>query len=128
MNRTALTAGLVFATCFAATAAGAVVVRTPALVPGTEQILVCTVLNFTDKPLAMAAEIRDRWGDNVTCFARTDWDATGTFVRTLYVEGANPDARYCRVVVKGGRKADVAVTLQACRFDLSVCTAPVVGR
>jgi hypothetical protein len=31
------------------------------------------------------------------------------------------------VVVKGGRKAEIAVTLQACRFDLSVCTAPVTG-
>jgi hypothetical protein len=31
------------------------------------------------------------------------------------------------VVIKGGRKADVAVTLQACRFDLSACTAPVIG-
>ena len=43
------------------------------------------------------------------------------------VEGTNPNARYCRVTVKGGRKADVAVTLQACRFDLSVCTNPVLG-
>ena len=128
MNRATFTAGLVFATCFAAAAAGAVVIRTPALVPGTEQILVCTVVNFTDKPLAMTAEIHDRWGENVTCFARTDWDATETFVRTLYVEAANHDARYCRVVVKGGRKADVAVTLQACRFDLTVCTDPVTGR
>ena len=43
------------------------------------------------------------------------------------MEGTNPNARYCRVTVKGGRKADVAVTLQACRFDLSVCTNPVLG-
>lgn len=127
MKRTTLIAGMVLATAFAAATARATVVRTPAIMPGTDQMLVCTVVNFTDKPLAIAAEIRDRWGENVTCFARTDWDQTGTVLRTLYVEGTNPDARYCRVVVKGGRKGDIAVTLQACRFDLSVCTAPVTG-
>ena len=125
--RTWLTAGLVLAAGLASATAGAMVVRTPPIVPGTEQMLVCTVLNLGEKPLAITAEIVDRWGDNVTCFARTDWDATETVLRMVYVEATNPNARWCRVTVKGGRKADVAVTLQACRFDLRVCTNPVVG-
>jgi hypothetical protein len=83
MKRTTLLAGMVLATAFAAATARAAVVRTPAIMPGTDQMLVCTVVNFTDKPLAIAAEIRDRWGENVTCFARTDWDLTGTVLRTL---------------------------------------------
>ena len=126
--RTLLMASVALASSIAAVAVDAAVIRTPAIVPGTEQMLVCTVVNRGDKPLTITAEIVDRWGDNVTCFARTDWDPTETFLRTVYVEGTNPDARTCRVTVKGGRKADVAVTLQACRFDLSVCTDPVLGR
>lgn len=129
MNRKALlVAGVVFATAFASATASAAVLRTPAIVPGAEQMLVCTVVNLGEKPLDVTAEIVDRWGQNVTCFARTDWDATETVLRTVYVEATNPNARYCRVTVKGGRKADVAVTLQACRFDLTICTSPVVAR
>ena len=127
-SRTWLVAGLVLATGFASATARAALVRTPAIVPGTEQMLVCTVVNLTEKPLAISAEIVDRWRDNVTCFARTDWDATETVLRMVHVEATNPNARWCRVTVKAGRKADVAVTLQACRLDLSVCTDPVVGR
>lgn len=129
MNCRALSvAGVVFATAFASATASAAVLRTPAIVPGAEQMLVCTVVNLGEKPLDVTAEIVDRWGQNVTCFARTDWDATETVLRTVYVEATNPNARYCRVTVKGGRKADVAVTLQACRFDLTICTSPVVAR
>ena len=127
-RRTLLLAGVVFATAFASATAEAAVLRTPAIVPGAEQMLVCTVVNLGEKALDITAEIVDRWGQNVTCFARTDWDATETVLRMVYVEATNPNARYCRVAVKGGRKADVAVTLQACRFDLTICTGPVVGR
>ena len=126
--RTLVMATVVLATSFAAAAANAATIRTPAIVPGAEQMLVCTVVNLGEKPLAIAAEIVDRWGDNVTCFARTDWDTTETTLRTVHLEATNPNARWCRVTVKGGRKTDVAVTLQACRFDLRVCTSPVVGR
>jgi hypothetical protein len=102
--------------------------RTPPIVPGSEQILVCTVANLAGKPLEIAAELVDRWGDNVTCFVRTDWDPTETILLMVHAESTNRDARYCRVTVKRGRKANVAVSLQACTFDLSVCGSPVVGR
>ena len=129
MTRTTLTmASVVLASSIATVAANAATIRTPAIVPGAEQMLVCTVVNLGEKPLAITAEIVDRWRDNVTCFARTDWDTTETVLRLVHLEATNPNARWCRVTVKGGRKAAVAVTLQACRFDLSVCTSPVVGR
>jgi hypothetical protein len=106
---------------------GAATLHTPVMQAGSDQILVCTVVNLAGTPMRITAELVDRWGDNVTCFVRTDWDETGSVLLTLHAEATNPNARYCRVVVHGGRKANVAVSLQACTFDLTTCTAPVVG-
>jgi hypothetical protein len=41
------------------------------------------------------------------------------------VESGNPNARYCRISVTGGRKSDVAGTLQACSWDDTACGRPV---
>ena len=102
--------------------------RTHPLQPGSGQKLVCTAVNLDAKALEMRAEIVDRFGDNATDFARTDWDAAGTTVVTLRVESSNPDARYCRIVVTGGRKADVAGSLQTCTFDETTCSGAVIAR
>jgi hypothetical protein len=102
--------------------------RTPPIQPGAGQKLVCTVVNVNEKGLQMRAEVVDRFGDNATDFARTDWNADDSVVVTLRVESSNPNARYCRINVTGGRKADVAATLQACSFDESVCGNPVTAR
>jgi hypothetical protein len=101
--------------------------RTPAIMPGSDQILVCEVVNLAGDRLAITAELVDRRGENVTGFVRTEWDATEQILLMVHAEATNPDARYCRVTVRGGRKANVAVSLQACTFDLSVCGDPVVG-
>jgi hypothetical protein len=101
--------------------------RTPPIQPGVGQKLVCTVVNLDAKPLHMRAEVVDRFGDNATDFIRTDWDADETTVITLRAESSNPNARYCRITVTGGRKSDVAATLQACTFDETVCGDPVTA-
>ena len=112
----------------AATEAGARSLRTPPLQPGTNQKLVCTVVNLDGKSLEMQAEIVDRFGDNATDFTRTDWNADETVVLTLRVESSNPNARFCRITVRGGHRTDVAGSLQACSYDESTCTSPVVAR
>ena len=101
--------------------------RTPPIQPGAEQKLVCTVVN-DGKDLQMVAQIVDRFGDNATDFAVTDYDPSGEIVTTLHVESSNPNARYCRIVVTGGRKSDVSASLQACGYDGSLCGDPVVAR
>src|SRR5258706_271367 len=111
-----------------ATEAGARPLRTPPLQPGTNQKLVCTVVNLDAKSLEMQAEIVDRFGDNVTDFARTDWNADETTVLTLRVESSNPNARFCRITLKGGHRTDVAGSLQSCAYDESTCTSPVIAR
>jgi hypothetical protein len=108
--------------------ATAATLHTAAMQPGSGQILVCTVVNLSGKPLTITAELVDRWGENVTCFVRTDWDETETVLLTVHAEASDPNARYCRVTVKGGRKADVTASIQACTFDLSTCTSPIVAR
>ena len=107
--------------------AGAASLRTHPMQPGSGQKLVCTVVNLDAKALEMRAEIVDRFGENATDFARTDWNADGTTVVTLRVESSNPNARYCRITVTGGRKADVAGSLQACTFDEAECSGAVVA-
>lgn len=111
----------------AATEAGARSLRTPPLQPGTGQKLVCTVVNLEAKSIEMKAEIVDRFGDNATDFARTDWNADETVVLTLRVESSNPNARFCRITVVGGHRSDVAGSLQACTYDESSCTGAVVA-
>jgi hypothetical protein len=109
--------------------AGAHSLRTPPIQPGADQKLVCTVTNGSTRPAEISAEIVDRFGDNVTDFAFTDWDASGTILRTLRVESGNPNARFCRVRAKRpARKSDVQATLQACSYDGSVCGDPVAAR
>jgi hypothetical protein len=102
--------------------------RTAPIVPSVDQKLVCTVVNVSGKPLAITATLIDRWGENVTCFIRTDWDASYTVLLTVRAEAIDPEARYCRVTVRGGRKADVRASLQACTLDDSVCGSPVEAR
>jgi hypothetical protein len=126
-NRTLASLILVIGLMVAQTAVAATL-HTAAMVPGSGRMLVCTVVNLGGRPLAITALIIDRWGDNATCFVRTDWDATETVLLTVHAEATSPDARYCRVTVKGGRKANVTASIQACTFDLSVCTSPVVAR
>ncbi len=120
--------GTVLALLAGASTAGAVSLRTPPMQPGSGQKLVCTVVNLAAKSLQMQAEIVDRFGDNATDFARTDWNADETIVVTLHVESTNPNARYCRITVTGGRKADVAGSLQTCTFDDTSCSGAVVAR
>jgi hypothetical protein len=120
---TILAAALVFSG-----AAAAATIHTAAMQPGSDQLLVCTVVNTSGKPLSITALIMDRWGDNTTCFVRTDWDATYTILLTVSAESISPDARYCRVTIKGGRKSDVSASIQACTLDRTACTSPVVAR
>jgi hypothetical protein len=108
--------------------ARAATLRTSPIQPGVGQKLVCTVVNVDAKLLQMRAEILDRFGDNATDFARTDWNATETTVVTLHVESTNPNARFCRITVTGGRKADVAGSLQACSYDETECGNAVVAK
>ena len=102
--------------------------RTHPIQPGSGQKLVCTVVNVNAKGIEMRAEVVDRFGDNATDFVRTDWNADETAVVTLTAESSNPNARWCRISVTGGRKSDVAATLQACSFDETVCGDPVPAR
>jgi hypothetical protein len=107
--------------------AWAATLHTPPIRPGVGEKLVCTVVNLSGKPLDIRAEILDRWRDNVTCFVRTDWDMSETVLLTVHAEAVNPDARYCRVIVRDGRKSDVAASLQACTYDDTTCGSPVVA-
>ncbi len=107
--------------------AGATMLRTPPLQAGSGQKLVCTVVNLDQKALEMQAEIVDRFGDNATDFARTDWNADETTVVTLRVESSNPNARYCRIRIAGGRRFDVAGSLQLCTFDETSCSQGVAA-
>ena len=102
--------------------------RTHPIQPGAEQKLVCTVVNVHGKSLEMRAEVVDRFGDNATDFVRTDWNADETVVITLRAESSNPNARFCRISVTGGKKRDVAGSLQACSFDETVCGNAVEAR
>jgi hypothetical protein len=102
--------------------------RTGSMQPGDGQKLVCTVLNVQVKPLGMQAVIVDRFGANKTDFAATDYDESGTIVTTLRVESTSRDARYCRILVVGGKKHDVAGSLQACTYDNSACGGAIVAR
>jgi hypothetical protein len=111
-----------------ATNADARAMRTPPIQPGDGQKLVCTVVNLDAKDLEMQAQIVDRFGDNATDFARTDWNADETTVVTLRVESSNPNARFCKITVVGGHRSDVAGTLQACSADETTCGDPVVAR
>lgn len=109
--------------------AGAHTLRTPPVVPGADQKLVCTVVNVSGRAVDVSAEIVDRFGENATAFAATDWDADGVVLTTLRVESTSPNARWCHVKVKRpGRKTDVRATLQACSYDDTVCGDPVVAR
>jgi hypothetical protein len=111
-----------------ATNADARAMRTPPIQPGEGQKLVCTVVNLYEKGLEMQAQVIDRFGDNATDFARTDWNSSETTVVTLRVESSNPNARFCKITVVGGHRADVAGTLQACSADETTCGNPVVAR
>ena len=111
-----------------ATNADARAMRTPPIQPGEGQKLVCTVVNLYEKGLEMQAQVIDRFGDNATDFARTDWNSSETTVVTLRVESSNPNARFCKITVVGGRRSDVAGTLQACSADETTCGDPVVAR
>ncbi|MGH7893317.1 MAG: hypothetical protein ACREQL_01540 [Candidatus Binatia bacterium] len=132
MNRKTIGKAMVVAAVAVGTmvgsSAGAATLHTPPLQPSTGQKLVCTVVNVAGKSMGIVAEIIDRWGDPVTDFVRTDWDATGTALVTVRAESGNPNARFCRIGVTGGRKADVAASLQACTFDESACGSAVIGR
>ena len=111
-----------------ATAADARALRTPPIQPGEGEKLVCTVVNVEEKAIEMQAQVIDRFGDNVTDFARTDWNSSETTVVTLRVESSNPNARFCKITVVGGHRSDVEGTLQACTADETVCGDPVVAR
>jgi hypothetical protein len=111
-----------------ATNADARALRTPPIQPSAGQKLVCTVVNLDEKDIEMQAQIVDRFGDNATDFARTDWNASETTVVTLRVESSNPNARFCKIHVIGGRRSDVAATMQACSADETTCGSPVVAR
>ena len=111
-----------------ATNADARAMRTPPIQPGEGQKLVCTVVNVYEKGLEMQAQVIDRFGDNATDFARTDWNSSETTVVTLRVESSNPNARFCKITVVGGHRSDVAGTLQACSADETTCGDPVVAR
>ena len=76
----------------------------------------------------MQAQIVDRFGDNATDFAGTDWNSSETTIVTLRVESSNPNARFCKITVVGGHRSDVAGTLQACSADETTCGDPVVAR
>jgi hypothetical protein len=108
--------------------ASATTLHTPPMQAGTGQMLVCTVSNVSGKALGITAQLMDRWANNVTCFLRTDWDETETILLTLHAEATDPNARYCKVTVKGGRKADVVASIQACTYDMTTCTSPVPAR
>jgi len=111
-----------------ATNANARAMRTPPIQPGEGQKLVCTVVNVYEKDIEMQAQVVDRFGDNATDFARTDWNASETTVVTLHVESSNPNARFCKITVVGGHRTDVAGTLQACSADETTCGDPVAAR
>jgi hypothetical protein len=111
-----------------ATNADARALRTPPIQPGAGQKLVCTVVNVYEKGIEMQAQVIDRFGDNATDFARTDWNADETTVVTLRVESSNPNARFCKITVVGGHRSDVEGTLQACSADETICGDPVVAR
>ena len=128
MNARTTTALIGLSMVLGAAAANAASLRTPPMQAGSGQKLVCTVVNLDQKAIAMRAEIVDRFGDNATDFARTDWNASETTVVTLRVESSNPNARYCRITVADGKKRDVAGSLQTCTFDEASCSGAVVAR
>jgi len=108
--------------------AGAATLATAPIQPGDGEKLVCTVVNTSGKSLNVTAALIDRWGAIVTDFVRTDWNESGTALVTVHAESASPDARYCRVTVKGGGKGTVTASLQACTLDETICSSPVAAR
>jgi hypothetical protein len=118
----------VMGTMIMGSSARAGTLSTAPIQPAEGQKLVCTAVNLSGKSLQITAQIIDRYGDNVTDFIRTDWNQDETVLTTVRAESSNPDARYCRVTVLRGRKAEVAASLQACSWDETTCSDPIVAR
>jgi len=74
--------------------------------------LVCTVVNVSQKPIGITAEIIDGSGVNVTDFITTNWlDPTAGILASVVSRSRAPDGQYCRITITGGRKRDVTYSL-----------------
>lgn len=75
----------------------------------------CTVVNLPMKPLDFRLELRGARGQVVTNFISFEWTDDYTIVASAFAESYARTATSCRIHVRGGRRRDVAVVLEA--FD-----------
>ena len=74
--------------------------------------LVCTVVNVSQKPMGITAQIIDE-GINVTDFITTNWlDATAGILASVVSRSRDRAGHYCRITITRGRKRDVTYSLE----------------
>lgn len=100
-----------------ASAAGATMVTTGRLAPPEGGWLRCTVMNLAMKPLDFRLELRDVRGRIVTDFISFEWTDDEVVVARALAESYRGTPAYCRVLVGGGWRRDVAVTFEAFAAD-----------
>ena len=114
--KTTTTSVLVLAGLLLGTTAEAAKIMVGPVAPDPEGRVVCTVENIAQKDLTMRVEIRTAKGENVTDFYATSWmDEAGTVPAAVVAESQHDAARYCRVVVRKGRRRDLSVVVES--FD-----------
>ena len=75
--------------------------------------LVCTVVNVSQKPMRITAQIIDNKGINVTDFITTNWlDPTAGILASVVSRSRDRAGHYCRITITGGRKRDVTYSLE----------------
>jgi len=99
--------------CAAAQTDPVVTLRTPPLIADPAGSLRCVVVNLTDRPIGITAQIMTNDSNNVTDFIRTFWqDEAGTVLaEVISASFHNEAARYCLITVRGGTARDVAGVL-----------------
>jgi hypothetical protein len=98
----------------AVTSARAATLTTPPVHPDPNGRLSCTAVNVSGRAIGIAAQIVNTAGDNVTDFISTAWaNETDTVLAAVTAESSADAARYCRVTVSGGGRAQVRASLEA---------------
>ena len=75
--------------------------------------LECTVVNVSQKPMRITAQIIDNKGINVTDFITTNWlDPTAGILASVVSRSRDRTGHYCRITITRGRKRDVTYSLE----------------
>jgi hypothetical protein len=95
-----------------------VTINTRRVVPPPDGSVVCTALNLSGKAVGITAQIMNDGAINVTDWIQTQWQSEDEGILSAVISQSNADdARYCRVIVTGGRKSDVSVLVETFSAD-----------